>query len=107
MVPLFVSRLASLLRVLLMSELKPTTRYLVMAMRTPGFSDEVIAPHRAFLEALRAVGRLEMAGGFSDHSGGAYLLQAASLEEAQAVVAADPLATSGASVLSVYEWNTR
>ncbi|MEO6518509.1 MAG: YciI family protein [Pseudoxanthomonas sp.] len=89
-----------------MTELKPTTRYLVMAMRTPDFNVEVIAPHLAFLEALRAAGRLEMTGGFSDQSGGAYLLQAASLEDAQACVATDPLATSGASVLTVYEWNT-
>ena len=90
-----------------MSESKSITRYLVMAMRKPGFSDEVIAPHLAFLDALRAEGRLEMTGGFSDKSGGAYVLQAASLEEAQALVAADPLATSGSSAVIVYEWNTR
>ena len=39
-----------------MSESKPIIRYLVMAMRKPGFSDEVIAPHLAFLEELRAMG---------------------------------------------------
>ncbi len=89
-----------------MSELKPFTRYLVMAMRTPGFNAEVIGPHLAFLETLRAAGRLEMTGGFSDQSGGAYVLRSASLAEAQACVATDPLATSGASVLTVYEWNT-
>ena len=90
-----------------MPESKQTTRYLVMAMRQPGFSDEVIAPHLAFLDALRAGGKLEMTGGFSDKSGGAYVLLAASLEEARALVAADPLATSGSSVVTVYEWNTR
>ncbi|MGH8063291.1 MAG: YciI family protein [Pseudoxanthomonas sp.] len=90
-----------------MSESKQVARYLVMAMRKPDFSDEVIAPHLAFLDALRAEGKLEMTGGFSDKSGGAYVLQAASLEEAQALVAADPLATSGSSVVTVYEWNTR
>ena len=91
----------------LMSESKPITRYLVMAMRTPGFSDEVIAPHLAFLEALRAEGKLEMTGGFSDKSGGAYVLRAASMEQAQVLAAADPLATSGSSMVTVYEWNTR
>ncbi len=90
-----------------MPESKQTTRYLVMAMRQPGFSDEVIAPHLAFLDVLRAGGKLEMTGGFSDKSGGAYVLKAASLEEAQALVAADPLEISGSSVLTVHEWNTR
>ncbi len=58
-------------------------------------------------EALRAEGKLEMTGGFSDRSGGAYVLKAASLEEAQALAAADPLETSGSSAITVYEWNTR
>lgn len=82
-------------------------RYLVMAMRKPTFSDEVIAPHLAFLDELRNAGQLEMTGGFSDKSGGAYLLRADSLEQAQAIVDRDPLATYGSSVLTVYEWNTR
>ena len=90
-----------------MPESKQITRYLVMAMRKPGFSDEVIAPHLAFLYALRVEGKLEMTGGFSDKSGGAYIVQATSLEEAQALVAIDPLTTSGSSVVTVYEWNTR
>ncbi|KAF1717614.1 hypothetical protein CSC74_01405 [Pseudoxanthomonas yeongjuensis] len=90
-----------------MSESKPITRYLVMAMRKPSFSDEVIAPHLAFLDALRTEGKLEMTGGFSDKSGGAYVLRVASMEEAQALATADPLATSGSSAVAVYEWNTR
>ncbi|MEO8367084.1 MAG: YciI family protein [Pseudoxanthomonas sp.] len=90
-----------------MPESKQVTRYLIMAMRKPEFSDEVIAPHLDFLDALRIEGKLEMTGGFSDKSGGAYVLKAASLEEAQALVAMDPLATSASSVITVYEWNTR
>lgn len=82
------------------------TRYLVLAMRKPEFSDAVIAPHLAFLEQLRAAGQLEMTGGFSDKSGGAYVLKATSLDAAQAIAAADPLTTSGSSVVTVYEWNT-
>lgn len=74
---------------------------------TAHFSDEVVAPHIAFLEALRADGKLHMTGGFSDGTGGAYVLNLESLEEAQALAATDPLATSHASVLTVYEWNTR
>lgn len=83
------------------------TRYLVLAMRKPQFSDEVAAPHAAFLDALRAEGKLEMTGGFSDGTGGAYVLKVGSLEEAQALVAMDPLATADASVLTVYEWKLR
>lgn len=82
-------------------------RYLVMAMRKPNFSDDVIAPHLAFLDKLRAAGQLEMTGGFSDKSGGAYVLNVESLAQAEAIAADDPLATSGSSLITVYEWNTR
>lgn len=83
------------------------TRYLVMAMRKPTFSDEVVAPHLAFLDELKAAGQLELTGGFTDKSGGAYVLTVDSLGEAQAIAARDPLATYGSSTLTVYEWNTR
>ena len=83
-------------------------RYLVMAMRRPSFDDAVIAPHLAFLDELRAAGQLEMTGGFSDRSGGAYVLvNVASLEAAKAIAARDPLALTGTSDLTVHEWNTR
>ena len=82
-------------------------RYLVMAMRKPEFSDAVIAPHLEFLDQLRQAGQLEMTGGFTDNSGGAYVLQVESLAVAQAIVDLDPLTTSGSSVVTVYEWNTR
>ncbi len=79
-----------------------------MAMRRPSFDDAVIAPHLAFLDELRATGQLEMTGGFSDRSGGAYVLvNVASLDEAKAIAARDPLALTGTSDLTVYEWNTR
>jgi uncharacterized protein YciI len=52
-------------------------------------------------------GKLEMTGGFSDKSGGAYLLNVDTLADAKAIAADDPLATSDSSTLAVYEWNTR
>jgi len=83
-------------------------RYLVIAMRRPSFDDAVIAPHLAFLDELRAAGQLDMTGGFSDRSGGAYVLvNVASLDEAKAIAARDPLTLTGTSDLTVYEWNTR
>ncbi|WP_066096266.1 YciI family protein [Xanthomonas massiliensis] len=84
------------------------THYLVLAMRKPGFDTAVVAPHLAFLDDLRTRGLLELTGGFSDGSGGAYLLKdVGSLEQAKAIVAADPLAIHGSSDLTVHEWNTR
>ena len=77
-------------------------------MRRPSFDDAVIAPHLAFLDELRAAGQLDMTGGFSDRSGGAYvLINVASLDEAKAIAARDPLTLTGTSDLTVYEWNTR
>ncbi|NJB95110.1 YciI family protein [Xanthomonas arboricola] len=83
------------------------TRYLVLAMRKPDFPADVVQPHRAFLDTLRAAGQLELTGGFSDGSGGAYvLINVASLEDAQQIIARDPLALRDASTLTVHEWNT-
>ncbi|WP_312107811.1 YciI family protein [Stenotrophomonas indicatrix] len=84
------------------------TVYLVLAMRLPGFTDAVVQPHRDFLDALQAEGRLQLTGGFADGSGGAYVLcNLDSLAQAQAIVATDPLVTMQASALSVHEWHTR
>lgn len=83
-------------------------RYLVMAMRKSTFDEDVIASHLQFLDELRTAGQLELTGGFSDKSGGAYVLvNVGSLEEAKAVVARDPLTVSGASEMTIHEWNTR
>ncbi|MDV0440738.1 YciI family protein [Xanthomonas sacchari] len=85
-----------------------TTVYLVLAMRRPDFDAAAVQPHLAFLDALRAQGRLQLTGGFADGSGGAYVLcNVASLAEAQAIVATDPLVTMQASELTVHEWNVR
>jgi len=82
-------------------------RFLVMARRRPQFDPAVIAPHLAFLDALREQGVLELAGPFGDRSGGAYLLRAADLATATALAHGDPLHTRGASQVTVYEWDAR
>ncbi|QDH68833.1 YciI family protein [Marilutibacter alkalisoli] len=79
--------------------------FLVLAIREPHFDPVVIQPHLDYLADLRRQGRVQMAGGFSDKSGGAYVLLAANLNEAQALADADPLHRSGASRLTVFEWN--
>jgi len=83
-------------------------QYLVLALRKPGFPQDVVQPHLDFLDELRAQDQLALTGGFSDGSGGAYLLRnVASLDEARAIVARDPLVLRDASELTVHEWNTR
>ncbi len=84
------------------------TLYLVLAMRRSGFNPEAVQPHVAFLDGLRAAGQLQLTGGFSDSSGGAYVLcNVGSLEEARAIVARDPLVMMETSDLTVHEWITR
>ena len=82
-----------------------TKRYLVLTLRNPDFDPAVIAPHYAHLDRLRAAGALELAGPFGDRSGGAYLLRAADLATATTLAHADPLHASGASRVSVHEWD--
>ena len=82
-------------------------RYLVMALRTPEFDATVIEAHQAFLTELRLQDKLELSGPFTDKSGGAYLVRAASREEAEALVFSDPVHTSGSSIVTVYEWDAK
>ncbi len=82
-------------------------RYLVVLTRKPEFQADMIEPHRAFLDGLRQLGKLEMNGPFTDQSGGAYILQVDNLEAAKAIAFADPLHLTGSSIVVVHEWNAR
>ena len=82
-------------------------RYLVMAMRRPGFDPAMVQPHVDFLQGLRTGGRLELSGGFSVKSGGAYLMRAQSMDEALSIAHQDPAYTSGGWDITVYEWQAR
>lgn len=84
------------------------TCYLVMVTRTPDFRDEVGAEHARFLVEVRARGQLLLTGGFTDKSGGAYVLQdIADLAAAQALVDSDPLLVHGSATARIHEWSTR
>ncbi|WP_211197838.1 YciI family protein [Permianibacter fluminis] len=74
-------------------------------MRTAQFQASAIAPHQAFLETLRQNGQLELAGPFTDKSGGAYVIRAENLAAAQALAFTDPLHTTQSSLVTVYEWS--
>ena len=79
-------------------------RYLILLIRLPHLDPAVVPLHLAFLEGLREQGRLELSGGFSDKSGGAYLLHAADLAEATTIMHSDPAHVSGGWAITVYEW---
>lgn len=82
-------------------------RYLVTTFRTSQFKTSVIEDHYAFLDSLRQQGILELAGPFTDKSGGAYLIRAANLEEAKTLAYSDPVHTTNSSIVTVYEWNAK
>lgn len=82
-------------------------RYLVMTIRRPALNPAMVQPHKDYLEGLRAGGRIELCGAFSDQSGGAYILFAESLAEAQAIAHEDPGHLSGGWDITVYEWQAR
>ncbi len=82
-------------------------RYLVTTFRTPQFDPAVIEAHYVFLDSLRERGQLELAGPFTDKSGGAYLIRAENLEKAEAIAFSDPVHTSKSSIVTVYEWDAK
>ena len=82
-------------------------RYLVTTFRTPQFQTSVIDGHYAFLDGLRKEGKLELAGPFTDKTGGAYVIRADSLEEARELAFSDPVHTTRSSIVTVYEWNAK
>lgn len=80
-------------------------RFLVLTLRKAQFQPAVIPAHYAHLDALKASGALEAFGPFADQSGGAYLVRAESLRDAQALAFADPVHLTGSSEVTVREWN--
>lgn len=82
-------------------------RYLILVMRSPTFDPALVGDHLRFLDELRAQERVELSGGFSDQSGGAWLLRAESLAEATSIAERDPLHLHGSSALTVREWNAK
>lgn len=64
----------------------------------------MISAHYEFLDRLRRDGKLLLAGPFGDKSGGAYVLEVESLDEATATAYGDPVHTSKSSRVTVLEW---
>lgn len=82
-------------------------RYLVLTIRKPTFQPSVVDAHYAFLDELRANKQLELAGPFTDKTGGAYIILAESITEAEALAFSDPVHTTNSSTVTVHEWNAK
>jgi uncharacterized protein len=59
------------------------------------------------LDQLKQNNQLELYGPFGDGTGGAYVINVASLEEATKIGYSDPLILSGSSSLIIKEWKTK
>ncbi|USG64337.1 YciI family protein [Brevibacillus ruminantium] len=82
-------------------------KFLVFIERKSDFSGTSIPDHRSYLQELREGGSLVSAGGFPDQTGGAYVLQAETLEEAAAIVHQDPMYLEGQCLYQIKEWNVQ
>ena len=79
--------------------------FLVVIERKPAFTGQSIQAHREYLQQLRKNQVLIQAGAFEDGTGGAYVLAAASLEEAYEITRKDPMNIENEAVYIVKQWN--
>lgn len=82
-------------------------KFLVFIERKPSFSGNSIPEHRNFIQSLREKKILVSAGGFNDQTGGAYVLQTDSLENAVQIMKEDPMYIENECVYSIKEWNVQ
>ena len=66
--------------------------------------DQYVSAHRAYVQDLIAQGHKAKTGYWAQFGGGMLLFEAASMAEAQAIVAADPLVKNGCVNYKLYEW---
>lgn len=82
-------------------------KYLVITKRLPVFDPLIVPEHYRFLDQLRDDAVLELAGPFTDKTGGAYVLRANNLDEARQLAEQDPLHVNQCSTITVQEWDAR
>lgn len=75
------------------------------AWRTDAPPNDQLRDHGRYMFGLHQKKALKMGGPFTDTTGGAALIEAASLADAQAVVDADPAVTSKIFVAEVHSWS--
>jgi uncharacterized protein YciI len=69
--------------------------------------EQGLAPHGAYMRQLQEEGRLFAGGGYSSDDGGMAVIMCATIEEARAILAADPAITSGIFVAELRHWRPR
>lgn len=66
--------------------------------------DQYVPAHKAYVRELIAKGHKARSGYWGDYGGGMLLFEAESLEQAQAIVAQDPLIQNGCVKYELHEW---
>jgi uncharacterized protein YciI len=66
--------------------------------------DQHVPAHQAYVQDLIAKGHRARTGYWAHRGGGMMLFEAASMEEAKAIVALDPLVQNGCVDYQIYEW---
>jgi uncharacterized protein YciI len=66
--------------------------------------DQYIPAHKAYVQDLIAKGHKARTGYWAEFGGGMMLFEAGSMEEAQAIVALDPLVKNGCVNYQLHEW---
>jgi uncharacterized protein YciI len=66
--------------------------------------DRYVPAHKAFVKDLIANGHEARTGYWAQRGGGMLLFKAASMAEAQAIIAHDPLVVNGCVKYTLYEW---
>jgi len=95
------------------TEQAPLQLFVFQYSRGPAWRDGVpmrqqgLAPHGAYMQQLQDEGRLYAGGGYASDDGGMAIVTAANIEEARAILAADPAITSGIFVAELREWRPR
>jgi uncharacterized protein YciI len=91
----------------------PQQLFLFQYSRGPAWREGVpmrqqgLGPHAAYMQQLQNEGRLFAGGGYASDDGGMAIVTAASIEEARAILAADPAITSGIFVAELRHWRVR
>ncbi len=69
--------------------------------------EQGLGPHAAYMRQLQTEGRLFAGGGYASDDGGMAIVSAVNIDEARAILAADPAITSGIFVAELREWRPR
>ena len=66
--------------------------------------DKYVSAHKAYVQELIAKGHKAKTGYWAQKGGGMMVFEASSMDEAEAIVALDPLVQNGCVKYKLYEW---